>query len=237
MVPEILGQMDSLEILDLSDNKLVLLPQSIRHLTNLRILNISSNRFSDMSLDSLAYLPHLTEIHASKNALTGSLFPSTVTLLPNLRILDVSKNSIASLTWASTNTSLSLPELMILNVSTNRLIALADLSTWTSLVTLTAEENAITILPAGFISLQRLRTANFEHNDLKVLDDDIAKMKSLEVFSVQGNPLREKRFLSMGAEVLKRELGRRAALGQEMGVDMEMKAGAAQEWVGDDEIF
>jgi len=218
------------------------LPPCIHHLTNLRVLNISSNRFSDLSLDALATLPALAEVYASKNALTGSLFPSTVTVLPSLRTLDVSKNSIASLAWASTTTSLSLPALTYLNISHNRLIALPNLSTWTSLISLLAEENAITTLPPGFTDLQQLHTVILTSNDIKVLDDRIASMKSLETLEVAGNPLREKRFLTMGTEVLKREMSRRLALTEVMNADgkggtMVLESAIVEHEEGEDEMF
>lgn len=205
-MPESLGQLGNLETLDLHNNKLVLLPASLRDLARLRFFDISDNRFSDLALDSLANIPSLVEIYASKNALTGSLFPSTVASLPNLEVLEVANNSIASLSFSS---SLSLPSLRHLDVSRNRLYAFPDLSSWADLTTLLAEDNGLTDWPAGFTTLHHLKSADFTNNDIRVVDAEIARMAGLESLRLAGNPLREKRWVSMSTEEVKRQLGRR----------------------------
>lgn len=57
---------------------------------------------------------------------------------------------------------------------------------------------------------------DFASNDLKAVDEQIANMESLELLNLTGNPLRERRFLTMGTDVLKRELARRIVLAEEM---------------------
>lgn len=156
--------------------------------------------------------------------------------MPSLRILDVSKNSIASLAWASTSGTgnLSLPSLMHLNISNNRIVNLPSITTWTSLTNLLAEENSITAFPDGLISLPRLRNVDFASNDLKSVDEQIANMECLELLNLTGNPLRERRFLTMSTDVLKRELARRIGLAEVMGaVQNDVVSGEIQ----DDEMF
>lgn len=75
-----------------------------------------------------------------------------------------------------------------------------------------------------------------------MLDDRIASMKSLETLEVAGNPLREKRFLTMGTEVLKREMSRRLALTEVMNADgkggtMVLESAIVEHEEGEDEMF
>jgi len=76
-----------------------------------------------------------------------------------------------------------------------------------------------------------------------MLDDRIAGMRSLETLEVAGNPLREKRFLTMGTEVLKREMSRRLALTEVMdandgkGGAMVLEAVVVEQEDGEDEMF
>ncbi len=205
-LPESIGKLQNLESLDLHGNKLSLLPSSLRELVNLRILKLSENRFSYLPIESLASLP-LVEIYASSNALTGALFPSSVVNLPRLQVLEVANNAIASLSFSR---ELVLPALHHLDVSNNRLSALPDVSTWKSLLTLLAEGNALTHLPEGFTALQHLRNANFGRNDLRGLNTEVARMGALEVLVLLGNPLREKKYLTMPTEDLKSYLAKRS---------------------------
>jgi len=68
-------------------------------------------------------------------------------------------------------------------------------------------------------------------------------MRSLENLEVAGNPLREKRFLTMGTEVLKREMSRRFALTEvmdandEKGGAMELESAVVEQEEGEDEMF
>jgi len=68
-------------------------------------------------------------------------------------------------------------------------------------------------------------------------------MRSLETLEVAGNPLREKRFLTMGTEVLKREMSRRLALTEvmdtnnEKGGTMVLESVVVEQEDGEDEMF
>jgi len=121
---------------------------------------------------------------------------------------------------------------MHLNISNNRIVNLPSISTWTSLTNLLAEENSITAFPEGLTELPRLRNVDFASNDLKSVDEGIANMDSLELLNLTGNPLRERRFLTMGTVVLKRELARRISLAKEMG-----GSSIVGEEIQDDEMF
>lgn len=202
-MPDSIGQLTNLEVLNLQNNKLSNLPGSVRNLVKLRIVNLSSNRFAELPIGSLFSLPSLREVHVASNALTGAFFPMTVDIVRSLQILDISNNSLASLSFGA---ELHLPAIQVMNISRNRLFALPNVSSWSSLLTLLVEENGLSALPDGFTSLKKLRVADFKMNSLRAIDPEVANMDALETFAIAPNPLREKKLLTMGAAEIKQEM-------------------------------
>ena len=202
-----IASLQALTLLDLHGNTLKSLPHGLGACTKLRSLNVAENQLSSLPWLAVQHLP-LVELLASKNSLNGVLIPAEVEELGSLQILDVSQNAIVSLTASS---SLSLPNIQQVLVSGNRLKALPGLARWTSLLILAAQGNDISTLPDGFTALTRIRNADFTGNALKVVDEHVGLMDSLEVLRLASNPLRERRFLSMSTPDLKLELHTRLA--------------------------
>ena len=194
--------LQNLEVLDVKSNALTSLPEGLADLVRLRVLNITDNRFSSLSFEVLRCLP-LVELLAAKNNLSGILIEEGVDELRQLQLLDVTNNSLTNISISS---RLSLPALHQLSCSSNRLVALPNMSSWVSLLTIAAEDNNISSIPEGFVTLPSIKTVDFSGNDLKVLNDEIGGMDSLDIFRVSGNPLREKKFSGMSTEDLKRVL-------------------------------
>jgi Leucine-rich repeat (LRR) protein len=194
------GSLSQLEVLELQGNKLVSLPSEIRELVHLRILNISDNQLKTLPSELFTSVP-IIELIANKNAFNGSFFD--VDTVPHLQNLQLSNTGLTSLCKAGT---VLLPALKTLDISTNRLSALPDISSWTSLTTLLVGENKLTSLPEGFVTLYQLRNADFTGNDLTKLDENIALMEGLVTLTLAANPLRERKFLTMNAEDIKRDL-------------------------------
>ncbi|KAF2224649.1 hypothetical protein BDZ85DRAFT_195180 [Elsinoe ampelina] len=197
-----LKMLADLEVLNVSDNKILNIPDSIHELSRLRILNVSTNQLTGVPMDALEGLP-LVELDVSSNALVGALFPFSVTGLKSMEQLNVANNSLASLAFSE---SVALPNIRILKISNNRMVTLPDMSGWSELVTLAAGGNKFNQLPQGFSSLRRLRHADFSSNDITRIEERIALMDSLESLVLSANPLVEKRFLTMSAEAIKRAL-------------------------------
>ncbi|GAB7363575.1 hypothetical protein MBLNU230_g4146t1 [Neophaeotheca triangularis] len=204
--PTFCRQLPRLEILDLQSNRLLALPEALRDLGSLRVLNVSGNQLTSLPMEALNALP-LTELDANSNALIGPLFPlNCESAHRTLKTLNVANNSLAALTFGE---KLELPALQHLDVSNNHLAALPAVGDWRALTTLMAGENKISEVPEGFVGLSGLRNVNFASNDLRLLKSEVGRMEGLVSLVVSGNPLRERRFLTMGVEEIKRDLRRK----------------------------
>ncbi|KAK5125810.1 hypothetical protein LTR85_012086 [Meristemomyces frigidus] len=202
-LPAGICQLPYLETLDVQANRLLGLPEALRELVSLKVLNVAGNQLTAVPMDALEQLP-LIELDASSNALIGSLFPlGGASGHSKLQTLRVANNSLAVLTFAE---ALDLPQLRSIDVTNNHLTVLPPVTGWTELITLAAGDNKMAELPVGFTDLHKLRNANLTSNELRLVDPEIARMDSLESLILASNPLREKKYLTMNAEDIKREL-------------------------------
>ncbi|KAI1134597.1 hypothetical protein F5Y05DRAFT_202397 [Hypoxylon sp. FL0543] len=200
------ANLQNLEILDLHGNNISSLPDGIDKLGRLRMLNLNENAFETLPFEGLSKLP-LTELLARKNKLCGTLIGPGVEGFPQLQILDVAANQIQLI--ADSAQPLKMPSLHQLTVSMNRLTSLPNMSSWTSLLTINAEENGIAAFPEGFTNLENVRHVDFTSNDIRVIPPEIARMDSLAMLRITGNPLRDRKFTSLTTEGLKDALAAR----------------------------
>ena len=205
-LPDCIGQLEDLLTFDITRNSVSELPASIGRLSNLSKLIVSENRLASIPFEALFDL-QVTEISASRNKLTGHLFPANVTCVSSLKVLDVSTNALNSLTKGS----IELPALQILEVANNRISELPNVTTWIQLTNLNAEENKLSAFPEGFTKLANLKTADFGNNSLLVIEDDIGSMDTLISLNIKNNPVKERRLPRLGTEELKAELRNRRA--------------------------
>ncbi|SPJ85116.1 related to receptor-like protein kinase 5 precursor [Fusarium torulosum] len=196
----ILASLNELEILDVHGNNISALPHKIENMSRLRILNLSENSFESLPFDSLATLP-ITELNIRKNKLKGTLIEEPIGCLPQLHTLDASANQLERL--VPLGSAIDLPVLHSLSLSMNRLQGLPDMTTWSNLLTLSVEENSISGIPNSFMGLDRLRHADFSSNDIRVIPPEVSRMDNLSMIRLSGNPLRDKKFLSITTEELK----------------------------------
>ncbi|KAI1408678.1 hypothetical protein F5Y13DRAFT_204670 [Hypoxylon sp. FL1857] len=200
------ANLQNLEILDLHGNNISSLPDGIDKLERLRMLNLNENAFETLPFEALSKLP-LTELLARKNKLSGTLIRPGVEGFSQLQILDVAANQIQLI--ADSAQPLKMPSLHQFTVSMNRIISLPNMSSWTSLLTINADENSITAFPDGFTSLENVRHVDFTSNDIRVIPPEIARMDSLAMLRITGNPLRDRKFTSLTTEQLKDALAAR----------------------------
>ncbi|KAF2863755.1 L domain-like protein, partial [Piedraia hortae CBS 480.64] len=203
-----LRNLSRLRILDVQSNRIQTLPDSLGDLSDLKVLNVSANQLTSIPMDALQRVP-LTDLDASANALIASLFPlGAQGRHITLQNLMLQNNSLAALSFTSTP---ELPQIRTLDVTNNHLTSLPDVSGYHELTTLAAGENKIQDLPGGFTRLSKLRHVNLSGNVITSLDPEIGLMEALESLNLSANPLRERKFITMTTQALKRDLKNRLA--------------------------
>ena len=93
-IPQRIGGLAHLQILDLSDNELAgEIPESLRYLSNLQTLDLSDNELTEGIPSSLKHLASLRILDLSGNRLSGRI-PGGFGNLASLRTLDLRKNQL-----------------------------------------------------------------------------------------------------------------------------------------------
>lgn len=206
-LPSEVGNMTALQILDLSDNQLDKLPADMANMRHLQKLLLSGNRFSSLSLHLLP-AESLLELDLSKNMLGGTFdAENDLSAFQKLKSLNISFNSLKGLC----TDAFDLSSLQTLAVHNNRITELPERLACSQLTTLTASENALASIPSSFYALRSLRNADLSGNSIKTIESDIANMGNLSALNLAGNPLREKKYLTMNVDDIKTDLTRRAA--------------------------
>ncbi|KAJ5734242.1 hypothetical protein N7493_003028 [Penicillium malachiteum] len=204
-LPSALCSLTKLESLDLRGNSLTELPNELGELKSLRTLDVGENQLSSLPFEALRKVPLIT-LNAPKNNLNGTLIPASVDRLEKLQSLNIAHNTIEVF---AANKMLSLPSLHSLYLSVNRVTSLPCLSSWQSLLLLSADDNSIAEVPAGFVDLKNLKTADFTGNNITRLDEKIGFMEKLSSLRIANNPLRERKLLTMDTEDIKLDMRNR----------------------------
>ncbi|OMP06180.1 hypothetical protein CCACVL1_01688 [Corchorus capsularis] len=157
-IPDSIGDMLSLQVIDLSKNKLVgNIPSSIGNCSFLKVLDLGNNNLSGVIPDSLGQLLQLKSLHLNNNNnLTGSIPPSFYNL-SSLETLDLGSNSLSGniLLWIGDR----FPALRILRLRSNAFSGEIPfkLSNLSSLQVLDLAENNLTgSIPASLGDLKAM---------------------------------------------------------------------------------
>ncbi|MCA0369938.1 MAG: leucine-rich repeat domain-containing protein [Proteobacteria bacterium] len=178
-----MGFFPCLEVLDLEQNKITKMPNSIGRCAHLRSLDLSSNRLGSLP-DSLTSCKALIQIHLSNNAFTE--FPNVLCGLRNLIVLNMNQNNLVALPQALGDLT-SLEELYM---SQCGLAALpSSLGQLKQLRVLHAAHNKITSLPQEMGELVSLRGAIFTDNRLQDLPTTLGCLTRLQRLDLSGNHL------------------------------------------------
>ncbi|KAF8466436.1 hypothetical protein BDZ91DRAFT_794290 [Kalaharituber pfeilii] len=194
-----------LEVLELQENKIAALPDSIEYLGHLRVLNLGNNNLTSIPFSKLKECS-LAELNVSHNNLRGTLIEG-VDELRTLELFDFRNNRISSLN----DGALALPSLKTFLASANELSSIPDMDSWSELLTFIVDYNRLETIPHGLTSLPKLRVMDLTGNNFASLDPTIGTMEVLEVLKLEGNPLRERSLLGMPLADLKRTLKGRLA--------------------------
>ncbi|TGZ69387.1 hypothetical protein CRM22_003779 [Opisthorchis felineus] len=185
ILPEEVGQLSALKVLDLSCNILREIPEAVYDLLNLQSLNLSENNLSMLS-PSIRKLKGLQVLLCASNQL--KYLPEEMTCLSNLLVLRLMNNKLCYLPRAFSN----LESLLILQLDSNDFDHIpSQLFKCVSLVELSMQGNKIMgVLPKELGQLVNLKALNIAYNYFTTLTDALSKLEKLEYLNLNGNNMR-----------------------------------------------
>jgi Leucine-rich repeat (LRR) protein/GTPase SAR1 family protein len=180
-----ISRLQNLSELGLNDNQLSEIPDSISLLQNLSELGLNDNQLRELP-DSISLLQNLSELGLNDNQL--SELPDSIYRLQNLSYLDLSSNQLSELP-----DSISLLQnLSQLNLSSNQLSELPDsISLLHNLSILYLSYNQLSELPDSISLLQNLSQLDLSNNQLSELPDSITRLQNLSYLDLSNNQLSE----------------------------------------------
>ncbi|XP_039132213.1 plant intracellular Ras-group-related LRR protein 6 [Dioscorea cayenensis subsp. rotundata] len=186
-IPESLAaRMLNVVVLDLHSNQLQALPNSIGCLSKLKILNVSGNLLKSFP-KTIEDCRALEELIANFNQLNK--LPETMGFeLTNLRKLSVNSNKLAFLPQSTSH----MTNLRVLDARLNCLHCLPDdLENLIRLEVLNVSQNFhyLHSLPYSIGLLTSLLELDISYNKITVLPDSISCLTKLHKFHAEGNPL------------------------------------------------
>ena len=195
-----------LEVLKLGKNYFEEIPLAISRLRSLRCLQLQENRLTFLP-ETISNCTHLVEVNLTKNQLAA--LPTSVGMLKNLRILRLGQNSFECLPheigylsnlcyldlhgnklWYLPFSIGKLNRLKYLNLANNRFEHLPlPVCKILSLIILNLRGNALMSLLPEFDSLCHLEELNLAYNKFEVIPQAIFRLKLLLYLNVTGNKL------------------------------------------------
>jgi hypothetical protein len=174
-LPDIgVGNLVSLMNLDVSNNQLTQLPESIGKLTNLRQLLLNNNQLTQLP-ESISELTRLGTLNLSNNQLTQ--LPRNIDGLTGLTKLNLSNNQFTE--WPENIGYLE--KLLNLDVSNNQLTEISEEGfKFESLITLNLSNNQLRRLPGNFSGLNSLQDLNVSNNPLTTLPN-LIRLRILDI--------------------------------------------------------
>ena len=168
-LPNEIGQLLSLERLDICDNKLTTLPSGICELLNLKSLNVKHNMLTSLPTD-VGKLKKIKELDVSWNNIT--YLPAGLWNLKSLKTLRLESNDLSSI-----------------SVDIGKLVNLTELD---------VSRTCLSVLPnlSGLVSLKRLIV---RYNSIDILSEEIGLLPNITYIDIRHNRLKEiPKFMLLG---------------------------------------
>ena len=174
-VPPELGQLASLQDLDLSDNQMTSVPHELGQLANLRELDVSNNQLTSVPSE-LGQLANLRALDLSDNQLTS--VPSELGRLDNLEYLKLRSNRLTNVPPELGQ----LANLRIFSMMNNQLTSVPpELGHLAKLEYLSLFRNRLTGVPRSFAGLVNLLELALGSNPLRTPPPEIAEQGAAAV--------------------------------------------------------
>ena len=176
-----LGTLTWIEQLDLSGFNLDTFPDSLLSMKNLRKLNLSHNKINLLP-NNIGQLDKLKELVLYYNNIHS--LPESINNLENLERLALDKNKITNLP----NNIERIDKLRELSLSNNNIQSLPDsINNLKNLARLYLNENKITNLPNNIEGLNKLEHLSLSNNLLTSVPESLKNLNSLEYFNLSNN--------------------------------------------------
>jgi leucine-rich repeat protein SHOC2 len=177
------ARLDRERELDLNDDDIITLPESIGDLCKLTHLDLGCNQLTTLP-ESIGNLSNLTSLNLSRNQL--KYLPEHLGKLAKLEFLCLSCNNLSTIPENIGN----LNNLIQLSLNRNQLDYLPEsIGSINKLTFLCLRGNQLSALPDTIGDLSNLNYLRLEENQISVLPNSIDKLIKLTELSISGNPL------------------------------------------------
>ncbi|CAL8091818.1 unnamed protein product [Orchesella dallaii] len=180
--PELAKITNALRNIDLSDNKITIIPQNISAFVNLKHLNLSFNQI-EVVPDQIGQLAKLETLSLSNNRI--KTVPSTIAHLQKLRDANLGSNAFTSFPTVFS----SLKFLTVLDLSRNRIPAVPDGVGDLQVVELILNQNQVRSISKDLAKCPNLKTLRLQENTLELsgLPTEILSDSQVSLLSLEGN--------------------------------------------------
>ncbi|KAL7056025.1 hypothetical protein AAHC03_021146 [Spirometra sp. Aus1] len=192
-VPDEVRKVPNLRIVDLSLNKIRTVDAWIGLLKHVKLLNLSDNRLSYLPVE-VTQLTKLETLLVSKNMLKTLAPPSSLanfSALTNLRTVDFSCNCLTDFPVELCSSSVPLDHL---NLSNNQISVIPTCVEALQAIELNLNENKVDTIAESIARCPRLKVLRLAHNaiTLQAFPMSILENSTVSLLAFEGNPLQMK---------------------------------------------
>jgi len=181
-IPQQLGNLD-LKSLNLSHNQLISIPKTLGNLKNLEVLDLSANELTSIPKE-LGNLTNLISLYLNNNQFTS--IPEALQTLKKLTTLGLSKNQLTAISSVLE----SMTSLTSLYLNGNQLTSISsELGSLTNLETLGLSENQITAISPVLGTLTNLVNLDLRKNQLTSVSPELGTLTNLIHLDLRDNQL------------------------------------------------